>query len=56
MWNELATLFLIAIVMLAVVKEVLSFVWGTVGIMGFAVLLLIAIKIYKKYRNKNAEL
>lgn len=56
LWNELATLFLIAIVMLAVAKEVLSFVWGTVGIMGFALLLLIAIKIYKKYRNKNAEL
>lgn len=55
MWNELATLFLIAIVMLAVVKELMSFVWGIVGIMGFAVLLLIAIKIYKKYRNKNAE-
>ena len=56
LWNELATLFLIAIVMLAVVKELISFVWGIAGIMGFAVLLLIAIKIYKKYRNKNAEL
>ena len=56
MWNELATLFLIAIVMLAVVKELISFVWGIAGLVMFAMILLIAIKIYKKYRNKNAEL
>ena len=55
MWNELATLFLIAIVMLAVVKELISFVWGIAGLVMFAMILLIAIKIYKKYRNKNAE-
>ncbi len=56
LWNELATLFLIAIVMLAVVKELISFVWGIVGLIAFAILLVIAIKMYKKYRNKNAEL
>lgn len=54
LWNELATLFLISIVMLAVVKELISFVWGIIGLIAFAVILLIAIKIYKKYRNKNA--
>lgn len=54
LWNELATLFLVAIVMLAVVKELISFVWGIVGLIAFAVILLIAIKMYKKYRNKNA--
>lgn len=54
MWNELATLFLIAIVMLAVVKELMSFVWGIAGLIAFAVILLIAIKIYKKYRNRDA--
>ncbi|MEO6636930.1 MAG: CopD family protein [Ginsengibacter sp.] len=54
LWNELATLFLIAIVMLAVVKELISFVWGIAGLIAFALLLLMAIKIYKKYRNNNA--
>ncbi len=54
MWNELATLFLIAIVMLAVVKELTSFVWGIGVLIAFAIVLLSAIKIYKKYRNKNA--
>jgi putative membrane protein len=51
MWNELATLFLIAIVMLAVVKELLSVVWGLGVLIVIAVLLMIAIKIYKKYRK-----
>src|SRR5665213_1221230 len=48
MWNELATLFLIAIVMLAVVKQLLSVVWGLSVLIIIAVLLMIAIKAYKK--------
>lgn len=50
-WNEVATIFLIAIVMLAVVKQLLSVVWGVLVLVVFAVLLMIAIKIYKKYRS-----
>ncbi|MEO8412537.1 MAG: CopD family protein [Ginsengibacter sp.] len=51
MWNEVATLFLIAIVMLAVVKQLLSVVWGILVLIAFSVLLLFAIKMYKKYRQ-----
>ncbi len=51
MWNELATLFLIAIVMLAVVKELLSVVWGLSVLIIIAILLMIAIKAYKKHRK-----
>jgi len=51
MWNEVATLFLIAIVMLAVVKELLSLVWGVGVLAAVTLLLLLAIKIYKKYRK-----
>jgi len=51
MWNEVATLFLIAIVMLAVVKELLSLVWGVGVLAEVTLLLLLAIKIYKKYRK-----
>ncbi|MDB5223306.1 MAG: protoporphyrinogen oxidase [Chitinophagaceae bacterium] len=51
MWNELATLFLIIIVMLAVVKQMLSVVWGISGLFAFAIVLMIAIKLYKKYRK-----
>jgi len=51
MWNELATLFLIIIVMLAVVKQMLSVAWALAGLFAFAIVLMIAIKLYKKYRK-----
>lgn len=50
-WNELATLFLFAIVMLAVVKELLNAIWGLASLIALAFLLMIAIKLYKKYRK-----
>ncbi len=50
-WNEAATIFLIAIVMLAVVRQLLSVVWGILVLFAFSVLLLFAIKMYKKYRK-----
>jgi putative membrane protein len=53
MWNEVATVFLIAIVMLAVVKESMSFIWGLIGLILFIALLMSAIKIYKMMRDKK---
>lgn len=52
-WNEVATVFLLAIVMLAVVKRSLSWVWGTLGLVLFIVILMTAIKIYKRVRMKK---
>ncbi len=52
-WNEVATIFLVAIVMLVVVKQSLSFVWGITGLLLFVVLLMSAIKIYKYLREKK---
>ena len=54
-WNEVATIFLIAIVMLAVVKQNISVVWGLVGLVLFIVLLMSAIKIYKMIRTKSEK-
>lgn len=51
-WNEVATIFLVAIVMLAVVKQSLSFAWGVLGLVLFVVLLMSAIRIYKLLRKK----
>ncbi len=51
-WNEVATIFLFTIVMLASVKSNLSFAWGLVGLTLFVILLLSAIKIYKVLRKK----
>jgi len=52
-WNEIATIFLVAIVMLAVVKQNIGAVWGLIGLIAFAILLMSAIKIYKIVRQKN---
>jgi len=54
-WNEVATLFLIAIVMLATVKQGLSAVWGLLGLVLFAVVLMTAIKIYKRIRQRDLK-
>ena len=51
-WNEVATIFLVAIVMLAVVKQLLSVVWAVGVLVAFAVTLLIAIRIYKRLRKE----
>jgi protoporphyrinogen IX oxidase len=51
-WNEVATVFLIAIVMLVSVKTNLSFVWGLIGLIGFGIALMMAIKIYRQFRKE----
>lgn len=50
-WNEVATIFLISIVMLAVVKQLLSVAWSIGVLIAFSFLLFSAIKIYKRYRK-----
>ena len=52
-WNEVATIFLVAIVMQVVVKQAISMLWGIVGLVLFAILLMAAIRIYKYIRTRN---
>lgn len=52
-WNEVATIFLVAIVMLVVVKQNMSWAWGLAGLALFIIVLMSAIKIYKTIRNKS---
>jgi protoporphyrinogen IX oxidase len=54
-WNEVATIFLVAIVMLAVVKENMSWAWGLLGLIAFVILLMSAIKIYKVVRTRKGK-
>jgi putative membrane protein len=49
----MATIFLIAIVMLVVVKQEISLLWGLIGLILFILLLLSAIRIYKSLRKKS---
>lgn len=52
MWNEVATVLLVAIVFLIVLKSNTSLVWAMLGLMIFSATLLLAIKIYKKNRER----
>ncbi|HXR83445.1 MAG TPA: CopD family protein [Hanamia sp.] len=52
MWNEVATIFLVAIVMLAVVKQLLSAAWGIAILILFVAVLFLAIKVYKRLRKR----
>ena len=51
-WNEVATLFLVTIVFLAVLKNTASLAWGLVGFLSLALTLYLAIRIYKRIREK----
>ena len=51
LWNELATVFLVAIVFLIVRKNTIDWLYGTIGLVIFALVLMIAIRIYKRIRQ-----
>lgn len=50
-WNEVATIFLVAIVFLVVLKDVLSMANGIIGLIIFTGALMLGIKGYKKLRG-----
>ena len=52
-WNEIATIFLFAIVFLAVLKNGISWIYGVIGLVVFAVIIMSAVKIYKYYRLRK---
>lgn len=51
-WNEVATIFLFAIVFLVVVKTNLSFITGFIGLAILVILLMLGIKLYKLLRKE----
>lgn len=53
LWNEVATVFLFAIVFLVVLKNNISWVWGVVGMAILGVILFFAVKAYRKIREKK---
>lgn len=52
-WNEVTTLILFAVVFLAILKNAFNWIYGVVGIFVLAMLLMMGIRLYKRYRNKN---
>lgn len=51
LWNEVATLFLVAIVFIVVLKSKLNWIYGTVGFFATGILLMLGIKAYKRLRK-----
>jgi putative membrane protein len=55
-WNEVATLMLVIIVFIVVLKETMNWIYATIGFFSVALLLMFAIKMYKSFRrNKEKE-
>ena len=55
LWNEVATVFLVAIVFLIILKSNTGFIWGMLGLIIFSSTLILAIQIYKKSRKKKDD-
>lgn len=52
-WNEVATLFLFAIVFLVVLKSSLNMIKGVIALVILAIILMVAIRIYRRVRGKK---
>ena len=52
-WNEVATIFLIVIVFLVIMKHTTNWIYAVVGLIGISVLLMLFIKGYKKIREQK---
>lgn len=48
LWNEVATLFLVSIIFIVILKDTLNWVYGLLGLIIIAIILMLAIRIYKK--------
>lgn len=51
--NELATVFLVAIVFLVVVKSTSGLLWGIIGLIAFAAVLMLAVTLYRRKTVKK---
>jgi putative membrane protein len=52
-WNEGATLFLFAIVFLAIVKSAINWIFMVLGTLGLIAFLMLSIRLYKRWRKKS---
>ncbi|SDL75270.1 putative membrane protein [Daejeonella rubra] len=53
LWNELATIFLVAIVFTVILKSAVDWIYGLTGLIVFSTVIMSAVKIYKYYRLKG---
>lgn len=55
LWNEVATILLVAIVFTVVLKSAVDWLYGLVGLIIFSLVIMVSVKIYKKYREKSKK-
>ncbi|REA56017.1 protoporphyrinogen IX oxidase [Dyadobacter luteus] len=55
LYNEVATIFLFSIVFLVVLKNTVDWLWGVLGLITFAILMMTAVRIVKRIREKGKE-
>ncbi len=55
LWNEVATVFLFAIVFLVVLKSAVQWIWGVAGLILFAVVIMSAVRLAKQRRERKPE-
>ena len=53
LFNELATVFLVAIVFLVVVKSTAGLLWGILGLIAFAAIIMLCVAVYKRNSVKD---
>ncbi|HEY0175788.1 MAG TPA: protoporphyrinogen IX oxidase, partial [Pedobacter sp.] len=53
LWNEVATILLVAIVFTVILKSAVDWVYGLIGLIIFSVVIMTAVKLYKSYRQKH---
>ena len=55
LWNELATILLVAIVFTVVLKSSVDWIYGLIGLIVFSSVIMLAVKLYKNYRKKHQQ-
>jgi putative membrane protein len=55
LFNEVATIFLFSIVFLVVLKNTVDWLYGVLGLIAFAVVIMTAVRIVKRMRDKSKK-
>lgn len=55
LWNEGATFVLFAVIFLAILKNALNWIFGVIGLIVLAALIMLGFKVYKNIRAKNPK-
>jgi putative membrane protein len=55
LWNEVATIFLVAIVFTVVLKSAVDWAYGLIGLIVFSMTIMCAVRWYKSYRKKHCS-